>query len=289
MYWQLALGLLVVINTVSVVLTKVITDKLPKKAIGIFYQYLFCVSLSILFFLFSEKGNINSVIILIGAVGFINTFGNYCQWRAFDISLSKTVLFFPLMEVTAIGLAMIFLGEINLWNIQLILGAALCFSAIWLFRSSTGNDGKIKEIFNKKWFLFTLAMILIFGVAGFLMKLFSFTVSQGTFLMGWYGGAFLGALPILRLEKQNPLQASRKTILLVFPLSLAILGSLFALYWTFQLGGPVSMVLPLRGLFITIIPVLLGWSIFKERKGLSRKEWFGFTIGIIGTILVLLR
>ena len=289
MSWQLALGLLVAINTVSVVLTKVVSDKLPqKKSIGMFYQYLFCVGLATLYFLFSGKGNIDSAIFLIGLVGFINAFGNYCQWQAFGLSLSKSVLFFPLMEIVAIGLAVIFLGEATLWNLQLIFGAGLCFLAILLFRLSKSNGDKAKEILTKKWLLFILGMILIFGIAAFLLKLFSFTISRETFLMGWYVGAFLGTLPILRLEKANPFQVSRKIILFCCALGVAIIGALFAMYWTYQLGGPISLVQPIRGLAITLIPVLVGWYIFKERK-LYKKEWFGFLAGIVGTVIILLR
>jgi len=67
------------------------------------------------------------------------------------------------------------------------------------------------------------------------------------------------------------------------------MGALFALYWAYQLGGPISMVQPIQGVAITIIPALLGWFIFKEKLGLSKREKWGFLIGIIGAILILLR
>lgn len=289
MSWQLALGVLVVINTASVVLTKVAADKLPKRSLGIFYQYLICAVIATLYAVFTGKTDFNSTILLIGAVGFINAFGNYFQWQASGLSLSKTVLFFPLMEVVTIVLAVTFVGEAILWNPQLILGAGLCFLAMWLFRLPAKSGSKTKEILGGQWLLFTLGMVVIFGLAGFLVKFFSFQIARETFLMGWYVGAFLAAIPILGLEKQNPIRVSRKTILIVLPVSLAILGALFALYWTYQLGGPVSLVLPVRGIAITIIPVLLGWFIFKERKGLTSHEWLGFLTGVAGAVLVLLR
>lgn len=283
--WQVALGLLIIINTLSVLLTKIAADKLPKKAVGIFYQYLFCLGLAILYALSSGKADVNSALILVAAVGFINATGNYFQWRAFELSLSKTVLFFPLMEIMAIGLAVIFLGEIKLWNAQLTLGAVLCFLAMWLFRLNGGEKG----ILNKKWLFYTAGMIAIFGLAGFLTKLFSFTVSREIFLLGWYAGAFIGSLPMLAMERVNPVKITKDQISAVFLLSLTIIGALFSLYWVYQLGGPVSLVLPLRGLFITLVPACIGLFIFKERAAFSKREWLGFVAGIIGVALVLLR
>lgn len=290
MTWQIALGLLIVINTASVVLTKVAADKLPKqRSVGIFYQYLFCAIAAILLALFTAKVDLNLTVALIGGVGFINAFGNYFQWQASALSLSKTALFFPLMEVVTIALALAFLDEIVLWNPQLIIGAGLCFLAMWLFKLPKKSDKTKNETLSAKWLLFTLLMISIFGVAGFLLKVFSFTIPRETFLMGWYGGAFIGALPILTLEKQNPRAVTAKTILIVLPVAVAILAALFFLYYTYQLGGPVSLVLPIRGFGITLIPVLIGWWLFHEREELSRREWIGFLTGAVGAVLILFK
>lgn len=291
MTWQLALGTLILVNTASIVLTKVAADKLPsQKSVGIFYQYLFCAIAAICLALFSAKAELNATIAVIAGVGLINAFGNYFQWQASALSLSKTALFFPLMEVVTIVLALMFLGEIILWSPQLIVGAGLCFLAMWLFRIPKKTDnGAEKETLSAKWLFFALLMILIFGVAGFLLKVFAFTIPRETFLMAWYGGAFIGAWPILALEKQDPRRVTTGTILIVLPVAIAILGALFFLYYTYQLGGPVSLILPIRGFGITLIPVLIGWWLFHERQRLSFREWTGFATGAVGAILVLLK
>lgn len=288
MIWQYALLILAVINITSVILSKVATDSAPKKANGIFYQYLFCAIIAIFLYVFSGNNDPGPMLVWIGIVGLINAFGNYFQWRAFEISLSRSVLFLPLMEVWAVLLAILFLREGNLWNFQLILGAGLCFMAMWLFRLPKNNNGK-KSSLDKKWLFYTLGMVMIFGTASFLLKVFSYTVNRETFLMAWYGGAFLGSIPILMLEKQNPLKVSKKTLMIVLPLSLAIIGSLFALYWTYQLGGPISLVSPLKGVLVTTIPIVIGWFLFKEKKTLSKAEKLGFLAGMAGIILILLR
>ena len=119
MIWQFALGVLLVVNVCSLTLSKVATDMLPKnKSIGIFWQYLFCAMIAAVYALVSGITALGLPILLVAAVGFFNAFGNYCQWQAFGLSFSRSSLFFPLMEVWTISLALLFLGETPLWNIS---------------------------------------------------------------------------------------------------------------------------------------------------------------------------
>jgi hypothetical protein len=292
MEWQLMLVLLVIVNTASIIFNKIASDKLPKKkSVGIFYQYIFCALLGFLYAFLAQEIIFSPILIFVGLVGLLNAFGSYCQWQAVGLSLSKTTLFFPLMEITTIFLALIFIGEFILWTPQLIFGVLFCFLAMYLFRIPMKSRDKeqTRNPLKGKWFLYVVLMILIIGIAGFLLKFFSFTVARGAFIMSWYSGAFLGSLLILFLEKANPLKISKKTVFAIFPASLTIWGSLLALYWTYQLGGPVSFVLPVRGLAITLIPAFIGWQKFKEGKSFTKREIFGFIIGTTGAVMVLLR
>ena len=295
MAWQVMFGILLIVNLCSLTLSKVATDMLPKKkSVGIFWQYLFCAVIAFIYALISGKTVLNSSLFLVAVVGFFNAFGNYCQWQAFGLSFSRSSLFFPLMEIWTIALALMFLGESPLWNLQLVLGAILCFAAMWLFRISRekkDEEKEVKHIPGRKWFIFTIGMIAVFGTAAFLLKVFSVTIPRETFLSNFYLGAFLGSLPILRLERQNPFNTrlSNKTLLIVLTVAILIMGATLALYWTYQLGGPISLIQPVRGMFISLVPILLGWFIFKERKSLTKTEWLAFFFGIIGAILVLLR
>ena len=295
MAWQVMLGILLIVNVCSLTLSKVATDMLPKKkSVGIFWQYLFCAVIAFIYALTSGKTALDPSLFLVAAVGFFNAFGNYCQWQAFGLSFSRSSLFFPLMEIWTIVLALMFLGESPLWNPQLVLGATLCFVAMWLFRISREKEPEKKEgkhIPRRKWFIFTIGMIAIFGTAAFLLKVFSFTIPRETFLASFYLGAFLGSLPILRLERQNPFNTRlpNKTFLIVLTVAILVMGATLALYWTYQLGGPISLVQPVRGMFISLVPVILGWFVFKERKSLAKTDWLAFFLGIIGAVLVLLR
>lgn len=130
-------------------------------------------------------------------------------------------------------------------------------------------------------------MVTILGIATFITKVFSSKMPQAQFLMFWYCGAFLGSFPLLCLEKQNPFIYPGKVIFLIPLVSLSILGSLATTYWVFQLTE-ASRVMPflLSGQIIT--SVLAGLLIFKERKGLSKREILAFAIGIIGAFLIIL-
>jgi drug/metabolite transporter (DMT)-like permease len=276
-------------NTGSVILTKVAADKLPKeKAKGIFWQFLFCLIAAIVYAAIIGNLTLTLTMLIVVAVGIVNAFGNYFQLQASGISLSRTTLFFPLMEVVTIALALIFLDEKVLWNAKLIIGILCCFLAMVLFRLP-GDKGAADKKLISGWFLSVSGMILIFGVAGFLVKMFSFTLPRENFLAAWYFGALIGSLFITALTRQNPIKISGKSILTILPVSLTIIGALFTLYWTYQLGGPVSIILPIRGFTMVLIPALLGWWVFKERRGLKSKEWLGFTVGAMGAILILLK
>ncbi len=290
MTWQFGLLVLIIINTGSIILSKVTSDRLPEKSKGMFWLYLSAACIASLWFVFSgrEIGVTGLVFLTIIAIGFINGFANYCHWKALGENMGKTVLFYPLMDVWTIGLTVIFLGEFELWNYQLAVGAILCFTAIWLFQFSSSKEME-KGKTNKVWLFSVIGLVIMTGLTTFLAKAYSSTISRETFLMGFYLGSFVSTLVLLRLERVNPVQKiSKKTILLCLVVAGAIFGATGTLYWTFQMEGPVSLVLPVRGLAITLIPLLVGWLVFKER-GLSRLGKLGFVMGIAGAVLILLR
>lgn len=293
MSWKYALGIFVVSNIVSVILTGRISKKIGEvtnRDLAVFYQYMVCSGLAILYALFFGQGEtLRPAILAIGAFGIINAFGNYFQWEAQGISESKTPLFFPLFDVGDVILAMIFLGETKLWNSQLTIGALLCFSALWLLK--IGAKGKKEENLTLKWLLFVFLMILVFATDGFAVKVFAseYPVSRSTLLVGFYVGSFIGTFPLLKLKRQKITKIPIKTGLQISTVSVTIMIAIVLLFWTYQLGGPISLVLPVRAIGITIVPALFGLFIVGERKGLTKKEWLGFLLGAIGGILVILR
>ena len=289
MSWQITLALLIVVQNISIVLTAIASKRIEKKSLGVFYQYFFCATATIIYAVTTSNFRLDPTVLGIMAVGFLNCIGNYFQWQVSGLSLSKTALFFPLMEIVTITLAIIFLGEKNLWSITLICAVVICFSTMLYFRfpKNKGNGKEGNE--SKQWFAYAIAMVLIFGAAGFFIKFFSNKVPTETFLMGFYVGSFIGSLPLLAAEKQNPFKVRKKTIIWTLPIAAAIVSAVFILFWTYQLGGPVSFVIPIRGIGITLIPIFTGWFFLKERRNLSAHDWLVFLIGIMAVILILTR
>ena len=287
MTWQIPLVILLVSQTSFVILMKIASDKIKDKAVGIFYPLLISALLSFVYAFLTERINMSPAFCLIGITGVAHTAGLYFLWKAFSFSLSKSLLFTPLEETLAIILAVIFLKEGKLWNLQLISGVGFCFSAIYLFLTSVKR--KEEEILTQKWLFCIMFATLIFGINEFLVKLFSFSISRQTFLVAKSNGALFGCISILLLKKQNPFYLPKKIVALGSLIGALTIIALFAIYYAYELGGPVSRIVPIRGLCVTVIPIFFGWLVFKERKGLSKKEWLGFLLGIIGAILILWR
>ena len=288
MIWQYSLGALIAINITSIALSKVASDKAEKKSIQLFYQFLFCLLAAIFYAFLTKELNPGLVIIPLLISGSFNALANYSFLSAVELSLSKTSLFLPFVDIVSLLLAIIFLGENLLFTFQIAAGIILCFLAMFLFQIPSKRENNIKKTSKRKWFIFTLIMILIYGASVFLIRIFSATITRGDFLIGFYLGSFFGSLPIMLWEKQNPVKIPRKMILLFIVISFAVFSSLSFLYLTFQLGGPASIVLPVRRLIATIATVLIGWLIFKERNGISKKEIIGFAVGITGVLVILL-
>lgn len=289
MNWQMVLLFNITIVAISIVLAKLITDRLPNKAHGVFIQYLCCAIMASGYWLLTSQDKI-LIPECFGALGlgFFVCFGAYCQWHAHALNLSKTALLDPLSEVITIILVTVFLFEFKSWNLMLVFGIIYSFKAVYIFKSQK-EKGMKKEKENRKWLFFTLAMVTIFGIATFGMKVFAskFSMPKAQFLMFWYTGAFLGSLILLYVKKQNPLIYPGKFVFLIPLLSLGIVGNLATLYWALQLTE-ASRVIPVRLVGEIFVAVLIGLFIFKERKELSEAGKLGFWIGTAGALFIFL-
>jgi hypothetical protein len=238
--------------------------------------------------------------LLIGAVGFINGFGSYCHLRAYDYSLSQTVMFFPLSAVVTMGLAAAILGEGKIYNLQLIIGVILLLIGTAIFGREAGKKeeeeektkGKKRKGTRFRWLFFTLATVFIWGTAFFMVKNFSLDVSKGTFLLYWYIGASLSSLSLLVLRVETKEEKEKKLLqkryLIVFGVA-GILASMTTIYWVYQLGAATGIVEPVRRFCMSIIPIFIGFHVWKESKGLTKIQLLSFVIGIIGIVLVVLE
>lgn len=284
MTWMLAVGLSLTIWALTQITLKSIVDRLPK-AKALVLQFFICAGLIWTFALITKAIQFEQSFLLIAVVGFVNAFGAYCQWRAYAFSLSKTALFLPLSGVITVGLAALFLGESATYNFWTIIGVIFLFSAAFFLSKKEKGEGESIEI---KWLLFVMGMILIVAGVSFMMKLFSFTIPRTTFLSYWYGGAFLGSLPILWLERKDKRKIFQKGSWRVPLASAGILGVLATTYWAFQLA-PAGMVLSIQAFGMASLPIPIGWFLFKEGRRLTRTRVVGFVLGALGVIFIVLN
>lgn len=268
------------------IFVKIASDKIQEKAIAIFFTTLFC------FLILLPIGitKANQAFFMVGIIGMMDVIGSCFYWQIVNMNLSKSSLFVPLGEITSIILAIIFLNEGGFWNFQLIIGAGLCFLAIYLFSLPKNKKDANETALKRKWVLYLAFSLIIFGVVDFLITktIISSNINAQDFLISWFGSSFLTSSAILFIKKQNPFKLPSRTLWIIAPVVMSSLLVMFATFYTFG-AKPLSLVLPLRSLATTLIPILAGWIIFKEREKFSKNDWLGFFFGIMGAILVLLH
>lgn len=139
--------------------------------------------------------------IIIFLIGIFNGYGAYCQWRTDQFALSTGALFAFMDDFIAITLGYAILHEAKFLNAGLGVGLALCVSTAILFAVYNYYQKKSgKEHLPFAFFRYVLSYTIIRGFATFLMRYFALEkISIGTFVFGWYGGAFTTALMILLL------------------------------------------------------------------------------------------
>lgn len=266
------------------IILKSIVDKLPRSK-ALIAQYIISFFLILFYAIFTEQIQIEKDFFIITFAGFLSSVGAYFQWRAYKVSLSKTGLFMPFMNIIAALLAVIFLKEKFLYsNAEFVLGVIFSFVASFLLVKKRSND---KDKLDLEWLFSVFGMVTFTGVTLFLMKVFSFSISRTLFLIYWYLGTILGSAIFLWLGRHDKNKLFQKGFWKVPLASIGTLGTLAALYWAFQIA-PAAIVLPLQAFGTAFIPVILGLAIFKERKILTKYEIIGFLLGAIGVVLIIL-
>jgi len=286
MSWKIAAILMMLATCLVAWAMKKASDRTSQKTVGVFYQFFSAMSLAWLFYSFFETPKFDSFFWLVCLAGLVNSSGGLYQWKAYALSLSKTSLLFPLMGLFTALLGVIFLGEKNIWNAQMFIGIAFYVLAVFFLLK---ND-KQPPVAGGQWLFYTVIMIFIFAGANFANKLFSLNdVSVPAFIIPWYTGSSIGALLLSVKEKQNPLRVETKNLAFYGLVGALLIMTLSLGYLSFRLGGPVSQVVPLQGIALSVIPSVLGLYLFGESKNFSKREWLGFALGLTAAILILLR
>jgi len=273
-----------------IVLKKMLGETVDQreKKILLSWQFLFCLLFSFAALKISGREIsflfVNPLCLIVLGIGFLNSFGVYCMWRALDISVSKTSMGTQLDDIIALILGYLFLGEAKILNLRLSVGIVLCFLAAIILVGF-----KKRDPLNFRLIKFVLGYSVVWGVAA---ASYRFLNLQGLpipdFLVSWYGGSLLGAVILLFFTEKkitgfrviSVVQASR-----IFVLSLFIWVSL-ALGYLVSALAPVAIYQPIFLISEAVVPTLIGLYLFRERKELRSKEWLAIFIGIAGALLV---
>lgn len=280
MSWQIVVLSRVIFGHVfGPIFLKKIAD-LPATKQRLCWQFGYCLLFSIIYTSFVGF-QYHSALWIVVTIGFFNSFGAYCQWRAINISLSKTALFTQADDLIAILLGWYVLNEIKLLGNGLLIGVMVCFAAVSLIASYEKNWRLIKYV---------AAYSVIWGAAGFLFRYFAIKgIPFSSFLVSWYGGTLLGAICIYVLshERFPAIKLTKKEVTNVGLLAIVIWLSLFLSYWSAKLA-PVTVYQPIFMITEAIFPALIGLYIFKEKGRLTSREKIAFLIGLTGVAIIAL-
>lgn len=260
------------------------TTGMPGRVTRLWWQYFFTALAASTFFAFHWEylGHYQVLCVMLMGVG--NSFACYMNWRAVDISQSKTALFSPAEDLLAIFLAALILGEWGLLTPPLWFGIGLCaFATILLLapRESQGITGTdIKRLIR-----FVVTCSVIWGIIVFLMRFMATgDLPRSAFLAGFYLGSFFGAT-IIRIRSHVPAgeRPSRRGLLAMMGLALLIMTHLYLTYWSYELA-PIVVLQPIYQVARVLGPLVLGLYLFGERRAMRRVEWAAVGSGCMGAI-----
>ena len=143
---------------------------MAKKLVGLhsrtkrlFLQYLFCAIFAVIFAAVMGHLRFNMMTVTILAVGFGNGFACYANWKAIDVSLSKSALFTFGDDLIAMGLFAIVLPQAaRAINLLTGVGIVFCIATAILFAV---HAYKKKE--SLAFFGYTLFFSVLWGIAQF--------------------------------------------------------------------------------------------------------------------------
>lgn len=268
-------------------------------------HYFFAFMLALGAAIITQSNIISLTTIIIFCIGIFNGYGAFCQWRADQFALSIGALFAFTDDFIAITLGYAILHEGKFLNAGLGAGLALCISAGILFAVYNYYQKKNeKEYLPLAFFRNVLSYTIIWGFATFLMRYFALEkISIGTFVFGWYGGAFftatiifsLYALGIIRDKEENkkrntaeqPVLSDKAVIGMTFLAGTLIFLNIVCTYWAFSLA-PLTVVKPLFFVSLMVMPALVGLFIFHEKERFKGFAKMFLLQAVAGGILIAL-
>ncbi|AKM82196.1 TPA: hypothetical protein DD449_03770 [Candidatus Berkelbacteria bacterium] len=265
---------------------------LPSRTRRFLLQFFFCTIFALIVAIATHHVSISHTAIIIFVIGLFNGFAAFAQWKAIDISLSRTSLFTFWDDIIAMALSLLILHEGRELNAGVYTGIILSLGAVVFFaihsyqqRIHSNPDAKAVPF---KFYLYVGFYSIIWGLATFAMRYLGVkNVSIGAFLAPWYLGALVAAFIILLRVDKKAITVALKTkdIAWMLALSSCVFVSLALTYKAYSMA-PQNVVQPYFLIGEMILPTLIGLYFFKEVKGLDKSEKLVFSIAIIGGIII---
>ena len=293
--WQLFVGMRVLSAHILLpgIMKKVVG--FPGKLRRLNYQFFICLLLSVVWVLLSpdDLTSLNADYSWLLLIGFFNSLACYFQWRAVDLSLSKTAMFTQADDIITILMGMIFLHEYNLLNLGSYFGlAVIIVAAIILAVARKRHHGSNLSLIG-----YVAGYSLIWGVAIFFVRVFALReMPASIFVLGWYGGSWLGMMALnliggllshrsdfFRRETQS--ESSPTQFFWLVVLSLLVWVSMALSFKVLEIA-PLAVSQPIFFITEAIFPALIGFYLFHEIKQINARERRAFALGALGILII---
>lgn len=234
----------------------------------------------------------------IAFVGALMPLAVFFQWRAYAWSLSRGSIFMALMNIIPLLMSATLLDE---WRVfmgksMLMTGFVLAVVGIGFHLYHDIQEKRANEdaaVLPLAFYGNALAFKVILGVATFLENYWAKSaVSTSAFLVWWYSGAFCGSVVFFLMTRTLPHAPTRtmtrtKEQVLIALAATSIVLNLGLAFISFTLVEQ-TVAMPIFALGDIVGPMLVGFLIFGEWKGIRGWGWFYLVMSTAGVAMMAL-
>lgn len=287
MSWQIALFFNIIFATIRGFLDKKLVGRISPFVL--YFYVFFWGGIFFALFYFIRHSDLPIIYPPMIFLGVLYSFAVVAYLHAIKISLSQSVVFSPYSVLVSMLLSSLFLGEWQLFNLATFSGQKTLSGVILAFlglRLILASHLKKEERLERRWFYFVTISTLLMGIGNFISK--AFLITHGP--LEALASQSIGGVPtllLLSLITRKKLSFSFTDNLLVMVNGLVMVFSVTFFYVALK-AGPLSLILPIQTLILTVSLVLVGLIIYQETHLLTKEKLIGLVVGILGVVFLLI-
>lgn len=287
MSWQIALVFNIIFATIRGFLDKKLVQKIDPFVL--YFYVVFWGGIFFALFYFIRHSDLPIIYPPMIFLGVLYSFAVVAYLHAIKISLSQSVVFSPYSVLVSMLLSSLFLGEWQLFNLSTFLGQKTLSGVILAFlglRLILVSHLKKEERLERRWFYFVTISTLLMGIGNFISK--AFLITHGpleTLVSQTIGG--VPTLLLLSLTTRRKLSLSFADHLLVM-VNGSVMFFAVTFFYVALKAGPLTLILPIQTLILTVSLALVGLIIYQETHMLTKEKLIGLVVGIIGAGLLVI-